>query len=160
MEIVNIDFLGNTSDYQQYADKDVSLINTSTVSTPFGSPSDYVEYFIYDLNGNLLSANYFEKNYTPVNPDPVTGNYTALEIDPEADVKLNGYDRGSVEITYNFFRNIFRSDFTNRFWIKEISGDRTELRISRQDLSNQELQQTFQDFDNKLNLKPITPTFT
>ena len=159
MEIVNIDFLGNTSDYQQYADKDVSLINTSTVSTPFGSPSDYVEYFIYDLNGNLLSANYFEKNYTPVNPDPVTGNYTALEIDPEADAKLNGYDRGSVEITYNFFRNIFRSDFTNRFWIKEISGDRTELRISRQDLSNQELQQTFQDFDNQAQLKAYYPDF-
>jgi hypothetical protein len=159
MEIVNIDFLGNTSDYQQYADKDVSLINTSTVSTPFGSPNDYVEYFIYDLNGNLLSANYFEKNYTPINPDPVTGNYTALEIDPEADVKLNGYDRGSVEITYNFFRNIFRSDFTNRFWIKEISGDRTELRISRQDLSNQELQQTFQDFDNQAQLKAYYPDF-
>jgi hypothetical protein len=159
MEIVNIDFISNTSDYQQYSDKDVSLINTSTVSTPFGSPSDYVEYFINDLNGNLLSANYFEKNYTPINPDPVTGNYTALEIDPEADVKLNGYDRGSVEITYNFFRNIFRSDFTNRFWIKEISGDRTELRISRQDLSNQELQQTFQDFDNQAQLKAYYPDF-
>jgi hypothetical protein len=149
MEIVTIDLLSSQAEYQQYKPADTSLINTATIAPPFGAPTDYVEYFIYDINGDLLVSEYYDTNYTPVNPDPATGNYTALQIDPQADVASHGYDRGSVDITYNFFRTLFQSSYTNQFWIKQISGTRTELKVCRQDLSNQQLQQAFTDFENQ-----------
>ena len=149
MEIVTIDLLSSQAEYQQYKPADTSLINTATIAPPFGAPTDYVEYFIYDLNGDLLVSEYYDTNYTPTNPDPATGNYTALQIDPQADVASHGYDRGSVDIIYNFFRNLFQSNYTNQFWIKQISGTRTELKVCRQDLSNQQLQQAFTDFENQ-----------
>jgi len=149
METVTIDLLSSQAEYQQYKPADTSLINTATIAPPFGASTDYIEYFIYDTNGDLLVSEYYDTNYTPVNPDPATGNYTALQIDPQADVASHGYDRGSVDISYNFFRNLFQSSYTNQFWIKQISGTRTELKVCRQDLSNQQLQQAFTDFENQ-----------
>jgi len=160
MEIVNIQPTDNpTSTYQQYDSKDLSLITTATISNPFGEPEDYVEYFIYDLNDNLLTSDYYTTNYKPGNIDPATGTYTSIQIDPESDVRLQGYDRGTVKITYNFFRKLFKTSVTDNFWIKEISGDRTEIRLSRQDLSNLELQQTFIDYDNQTAVKAYYPDF-
>lgn len=159
MEIVDIQFTGNQDRYQQYEPKDLSLLNTVTITNPFGSDQDYVEYFIYDINGNLLASNYSAKSYSPINPDPVTGTYTSVEVDPEGDVRAEGYNRGSVNISYNFFRKLFNSDVTKTFWIKEISGDRTELRVCRQDLSNIDLQQAFTDYTNLVSLKAYYPDF-
>lgn len=160
MEIVNIQPTDSpASTYQQYDSKDLSLITSATIANPFGEPEDYVEYFIYDPNDNLLTSNYYAKNYKPGNVDPVTGNYTSIQIDPESDVRLQGYDRGTTKISYNFFRNLFKTSPTATFWIKEISGDRTELRLSRQDLSNLELQQAFIDYDNQTAVKAYYPDF-
>lgn len=159
METVNIEFTGNQDGYQQYEAKDLNLLNTVTISNPFGTDQDYIEYFIYDLNGNLLASNYFVESYTPDNPDPETGTYTSIQVDPEGDVKAEGYTRGTVNITYNFFRKLFNSDITKTFWIKEISGDRTELRVCRQDLSNIDLEQAFIDYTDLVSLKAYYPDF-
>ena len=159
MEIVNIRLADNSDTYQNYDDRDVSLISTARISRPFGLQQDYVEYFIYDSADRLLSTNYFTDSYTLSLVDPVTGLSTGIELDPEGDVRKAGYDRGSVTIQYNFFRKLFRSSVTETFWIKEISVDRTEIRICRQDLSNQDLQQAFTDYNLQISTKAYYPDF-
>lgn len=159
MEIVNIRLTSPSDTFQNYEDRDITLISTARVSRPFGLQQDYVEYFIYDSNDTILSTNYFVDSFTADNTDPVTGLSTVLNLDPEEDIRAAGYNRGSVKITYNFFRKLFRSSVTDTFWIKEISGDRTELRVCRQDLSNLELQQAFNDYNLQVSTKAYYPDF-
>ena len=105
MEIVDVRYIGSNDQYQTYAPADVSLINTIVVTGTYGSPDDYIEYFIKDLSGTVLSSNYYATQYnlnsSPV--DPVTGTTTQLYLDPETDARLAGYNRGIVDIKYNFF---------------------------------------------------------
>ncbi len=58
MEIVNVNYLGSNPEFQEYSNKDLSLINYNIISRNFGESNDYIEYFISDLNNNLLSFNY------------------------------------------------------------------------------------------------------
>jgi hypothetical protein len=75
MEVVNVSYLGSKDQYQSYAPQDVALINTAFINGSYGSPGDYIEYFIKDLSGNVLSANYYATQYELNNSvvDPLTG---------------------------------------------------------------------------------------
>ena len=54
-----------TFEIQSYSDQDTNLISSVELQTQFVPGSDYVEYFVYDLNGNILFANNFGyPNYT------------------------------------------------------------------------------------------------
>jgi hypothetical protein len=54
-EIVNIQNINpNTFEFQTYSPEDNALINSTTIESIFNSNTDIVEYFIYDLNGNIL----------------------------------------------------------------------------------------------------------
>ena len=55
VEIVQIDTQDLTT--QLYESQDINLISTFDVNTSLSSGS-YIEYFIYDLNQNLLSTDY------------------------------------------------------------------------------------------------------
>jgi hypothetical protein len=155
MEIVNINYLGSNPEFQEYSDKDSSLINYNVISRNFGSGNDYIEYFIYDLNNNLLATNYNVLTYTIKNADVVLDEGSTLLLNPDLDVVNEGFDRGAVNITYNFFRRLFNSNDASRFWIGDISNDRTELRVYRQDLSNDQLQELFTEY----NLEASTKTY-
>ena len=159
MEIVNINYLGSTPEFQEYNIKDLELVNSNTISRNFGEGDDYIEYFIYDLNNNLLISNYNLTNFSIKNSDVLNNTGNILVLDPEQDAKNEGYDRGSVNITYNFFRKLFNSSLENRFWIQEISTDRTELRVLRQDLSNDQLQELFNEYNLNSNTKTFYPDF-
>jgi len=121
MEIVNVNYLGSNPEFQEYSNKDLSLINYNIISRNFGESNDYIEYFISDLNNNLLSFNYNVNSYTIKDADAVFNLGNTVLLDPEYDVKNEGYDRGAVNITYNFFRKLFSSSETARFWIGDIS---------------------------------------
>ena len=159
MEIVNVNYLGSNPEYQEYNSKDLSLINYNIISRNFGEGNDYIEYFINDLNNNLLSSNYNVLSYKIKNTDPVNNVGNTIILDPESDVRNEGYDRGAVNITYNFFRKLFNSNESSRFWISDISTDRTELRVYRQDLSNDELQQLFTEYNVLVSSRTYYPDF-
>jgi len=133
--------------YQLYNPQDENLIKSVYISRNFGQPEDYIEYNIFDSKGILLTTTYDIDTFRTVNPDPETNLYTTIKFDPEFDVKSEGFNTGKVQITYNVFRKLFKSGLQNLFWIKDISTDRTELKIYRNDLSNQELQQLFFEFN-------------
>jgi hypothetical protein len=159
MEIVNVNYLGSNPEYQEYSNKDTSLITGNIISRTFGETNDYIEYFIYDLNNNLLTSNYNVNSYVIKNTDAVNPTGNILLLNPDKDIQDQGFDRGAVNITYNFFRKLFNSSELSRFWINQISTDRTEIRVSRQDLSNDELIQLFNEYDLNISNKTYYPDF-
>ena len=69
--------------------------------------------------------------------DPLSSSslYDTLYLDPVEDVKNAGYEIGEYNVNYFFYRNLFLSNFTTRFYIKEISSDRTEIKIATNNVS-------------------------
>ena len=56
-EVVNITPINPfTIELQEYSTSDNSLINSFNIDTTFNAQTDYLEYFIYDLNGNILTV--------------------------------------------------------------------------------------------------------
>lgn len=162
MELVDVRYIGSNDQYQTYSPSDVALINTTTIVGSYGAPNDYIEYFIKDLGNNVLSANYYATQYNLDNSivDPITGTTTQLYLDPETDARNLGYDRGIVNVKYNFFAKQLASspDPNTNFWIKEISPSRTEIKAARQDLSNTALANTFAEFNAVLSADAYYPT--
>lgn len=162
MELVDVRYIGSNDQYQTYSPSDVALINTTTIVGSYGAPNDYIEYFIKDLGNNVLSANYYATQYSLDNSvvDPITGTTTQLYLDPETDARNLGYDRGIINVKYNFFAKQLASspDPNTNFWIKEISPSRTEIKAARQDLSNTALANTFTEFNAVLSADAYYPT--
>ena len=160
MEVVNVAYLGSDGQYQTYSPSDTSLINSVNITATFGGPNDYIEYYIKDLSNQVLSSTYNATQYNIGSiVDPVTGTTTALYLDPEADARARGYNRGVVNLKYNFFTRQLSSSPTQTFWIKEVSTSRTEIKVARQDLSNSQLQAAFTDFNSQLAADAYYPDF-
>lgn len=162
MEVVNISYLGSDGQYQTYSPSDVALINTSLITPSFGTANDYIEYFIKDQGGAVISSNYYVTEYNiGSNVNPTTGTTSKLNLDPEADARASGYNRGVVNVKYNFLTKWLLSspDPTDNFWIKEISTSRTEIKVARQNLSNTQLSNAFGNFNAALAADTYYPDF-
>lgn len=162
MATVEVKYIGSNGEYQDYVPSDKALINASLITPTFGvSENDYIEYFIKDLGGIVLSANYYNTQYKLGAVDPVTGTTTALFLNPERDAANEGYDRGIVNVKYNFFRRqlLSRPNREQNFWIKEISTTRREIKVARQDLSNTQLLNAFTSFNTQLAADAYYPDF-
>ena len=129
-KIVNIQNVDpNTLQLQNYSPSDESLISNVTVEITFDPSQDYLEYFILDLNQNILFNN-------------VAGypNYkiqdTTVVIDPQADLEVHGFTEGQYYTIYNFLKRKLSSSVGSTFYIESISTDRTELRLNTTAISN------------------------
>ena len=137
MEIVNVTYAGQGKVEQDYSSKDQVLIDFNYINTTFGDSVDRVEFFVYDANENLVDAEYDFKGYTPYQSiNSETNKYNKIIIDPIADSKSRGFNRGSYNVQYNFQKNLFNSSDALRYWIKEISPSRKELKLSSQVISD------------------------
>jgi hypothetical protein len=162
MEVVNVSYLGSDGQYQTYAPSDIALINTSFITANFGTSNDYIEYFIKDQNGLVLSSNYYVTGYDiGDNVNSVTDTTNVLQLNPEADARASGYNRGVINVKYNFLTKWLLSapDPNSNFWIKEISTSRTEIKVARQDLSNTQLANAFGTFNTALAADAYYPDF-
>ena len=123
MEVVDVKYIGSNDQYQTYAPSDVSLINTVLITGNYGASNDYIEYFIKDLSGAVLNSNYYATQYSLNGSvvNPITSTTTQLFLDPETDARTAGYNRGIVNVKYNFFAKQLLSapDPIQNFWIKE-----------------------------------------
>ena len=159
----------STTTVSRYSEEDIKLIQSSKLQENFGGKNDYIEYFIYDAGGNLLNLNYNYLSYkipsstgltpgTTTTPN-TTGNiqtenigvastlspttsslYPIIEIDPVQDLQNQSYFSGEFKVQYNFFQNKI-SDYSNEaLFIKEISQDRTEIRLVSLTLSDDEIE--------------------
>jgi len=157
MEIVGIVPNGQGVIYQTYNPNDDGLITTSVISGSFAGPNtdDVIEAIVYDENFTLLNLNYRLNSYSPASDtiDSTTGNYTSILLDPVEDIKSLGFNRGNLNIQYNFQRYLFGSSVTNRYWIKDISKSRTEIRLASQTISELGIERGFQSYQSILGLR-------
>jgi len=129
-KIVNIQNVDpNTLQLQNYSPADESLISNFTTDITFNTSEDYLEYFILDLNQNILFGN--------------TAGYPGYQIqdnniviDPQNDLESQGFEEGQYYTIYNFLKRKLSSSPNSTFYIQDISTDRTELRLNTTTISN------------------------
>ena len=158
----------NATTVSRYSSEDTNLLLSRNIQEHFGGNNQYIEYFIYDAGGNLLNSNYSYLDYklpsnTSLNPGTLnttntdgniqttnvgiisnfsntTGSlYPIIEIDPVADIQKAGYTSGEFKVRYNFLQNKLSNNTDRALYIKEISTDRTEIRVVSTTLSDDEI---------------------
>ena len=149
-KIVNIQNVDpNTLQLQNYSQADESLISNANIDITFDPSQDYLEYFILDLNQNILFSN-------------VAGypNYkiydTTISIDPQNDLELHGFTEGQYYTIYNFLKRKLASSVNSTFYIQDISSDRTELRLNTTQISNLNVVELTNEFENQIKFSPNT----
>jgi hypothetical protein len=179
----NIKIVGdilNTTVVSRYTEEDKNLLSSKELKENFGGKDDYIEYYIYDIKGNLLNTDYNYIDYKlPSNaplkpgtstPPNTTGNiqtenvgvvstlspstsslYPIIEIDPVKDLQNIGYSSGEFKVKYYFFNNRISNVFDSDLFIKEISPDRTELRLASITLTNEEIETYAISLINEIN---------
>ena len=119
---------------------DVDIISSVELDTSFSSSSDYIEYCVYDENQNKI--------YPPTSRELLT--YTIkddhINLDPIQDLQSFGYDEGNYYINYYFYKKLLGSSIQSNYYISEISGDRTELRLASSVIENDVIISSSNDF--------------
>ena len=134
-----------------YNEDDVNLLNGNLILRQFGLTNDYIEQVLYDPAGNLININYNYVNQQ-IQQTLVSSENTTSEvvINPETDLQQLGYTSGEFKLLYNFFRKKIGNGNANPFYIKEISSDRTEIRVASNNISNSDLQVQVQSLINEI----------
>mgnify|MGYP001282728834 FL=1 len=136
-QIIILPVLPTTFEYQEYSQDDNQLISASILDTVFSSSTDYIEYYAYDENQNLVYPN------NPLVKAVSLQSYRVLEGDtliyPAEDLENYGFVQGKYFSTYNFYRTKLSSSIDINYYIDEISSDRTEVRLKSTAISNESL---------------------
>lgn len=128
--IVNIQIVDpKTLQLQTYADEDTSLISNTEIEITFDPSQDYLEYFVLDLNQNVLYSNTAGYPYYQIQDNDIV-------IDPQRDLELQGFTEGQYYTIYNFLKRKLASSPNQVLYIQDISTDRTELRLNTTQISN------------------------
>ena len=141
----NIKIVGNILNEQQvsrYDNDDTNLLTSQTIQEDFGLIDDYIEYFVYDAGGNLLNTNYTYRDFkspTTSYVNPTNKGLPIIEIDPVKDLQNLSYSSGEFRVQYNLFTNKI-SNSSAELFLKEISADRTELRVGSTVLTNEQIE--------------------
>ncbi len=127
---VNINTIpSNFFELQDYSIQDDTLITNSTVQSTFNPLQNYISYFIYNLNNEIIYSN--EAGFS---------GWSFIDeqvyLDPQTDLERVGYTVGNYNTLYNFLNNEVSSSIFNRFYIDEISPDRTEIRLNTTQILN------------------------
>ena len=118
----------------RYDGRVLNLLPADIVQNSFNDSRDFVEYYVYDLNDNLLFSNTRYTNFSIPEDGVLLSQDNTIEelnINVLNDLNEAGFELGSYRVVYNFFRKHITTDEDGSdFFIKEISSDRTELRLS------------------------------
>jgi len=160
MELVNIIYSGEGRQPVELTPQDQQLVTSNFINSSFGADGDYIELFIYDEQSTLLEVDYDAFDYYPfLLNNPQNNTYSALTLEPETDLRARGYNRGNLTIQYNFYKKLFNSQFGTKYWIKEISQTRTELKLASQVLSDSAIRDGFTQYQSYIATKNYYPIF-
>jgi len=128
--IVNITPLdgSNINEYQSYSSEDLNLLPYTSKNIIFDPNTDIVEFTIYDSVSNVVGYEEFYSNYS------ITNNQ--IVVDPEKDLERFSFTEGIYTVKYNFLSNLLESSPYSKFFITEISPDRTEIRLDSTTIPN------------------------
>jgi hypothetical protein len=128
--IVNINSINPiTFEYQIYSVEDDSLIFNTNIDATFDPTLDVIEYFVYDLNNQIVYSNVAGYPGYSIND-------TSVVLDPEKDLISQGFTIGQYNTVYNFVSPKLASNSTNPYFISQISADRTEVRLDTTAIPN------------------------
>ena len=150
INVQNINYIA-VPENQEYTPKDDGVLNSIFITKNFNNQTDYIENFIYSPSGELLASNYNFTNYTVLSTYESTDSFNQMTMSPEDDVRANGINQGTVNSVYYFYRKLFDSSPNQKFLIKTISSDRTELRVFIPSISVDDLQNLFYSWSNTVN---------
>jgi hypothetical protein len=139
--------------YDGYGLSDQNIIPSENFVGNFTPDKDKIEFFVYDNNLNLISADYNFNNWK-VSQDPTiiqNGDITTLELDPSNDLILKGFSIGELYAVYNFITPELSSSISQKYFISDISSDRTEIRLKSNYLTNEDIESSFNELKQKLN---------
>jgi len=120
--------------------EELTLVANKEMTRFFNPDSgDFIELHVYGNTNNLLrSIVPFSKYQVP--NSGVTGDVTKISeitFDPSIDVQSLGFSRGEYITDYNILRPKIYVGYERRFFIKEISDDRLELRLASTSVTNE-----------------------
>lgn len=145
-----------TLETQTYSSQDVSVLSPKTINSIFDpSKGDYVEFTILSPNQEFQITDQNLENISITSTDASNGATFNVNLDPKKELRTRGFTNGEYNVIYNFLRKELNSSSEERiFYIKEISGDRTELRLGTNNLNNTSLEVLINDFKSTLNSTP------
>jgi len=113
----------------RYNQQDTNLIKSKTLLTAFNSVSgDYIDVHVYDTNDNLLVSVFNTTDYL-IDSSALSNGVDTVRVLPDKTLSAAGITTGKYKLAYNFFRNKILTSSEFPFFIKEISSDRTEIRL-------------------------------
>tara|TARA_B100001778_G_scaffold334398_1_gene345587 strand:+ start:313 stop:3258 length:2946 start_codon:yes stop_codon:yes gene_type:complete len=130
-----------------------AIVDKFAVNNLFAKDSHKLEIHVYSVDNNLLQSDQNFSKYTQLANSAGAGKDGASNIylDPVLDIKDLGYENGDVRILYNFLDNLYSdAKIASKFFIKEISGDRTELKLQTFELSDEKVQSITEELKAKL----------
>lgn len=133
--------------------KDKALVGPFSINNLFNSSVDFIDLHFHTLEGTLLKSQINYRGATQTGQASGAGKTGAsnIEINPANDAKANGYRNGDILLTYNFFSDLFSdSTVAKNFFIEELSGDRTELRLLTLEIDDEDLELRVEQIKAKL----------
>ena len=127
---------------QTYSQQDVDIIPASEVDTAFSQSIDYIEYYVYDENQNIVFPNNTEELLTYTIKD---GH---VNLKPIQDLQRLGFNEGNYYANYYFYRKHLGSSIQENYYISEISADRTEIRLDSSVITNDTIISSSNNFIN------------
>ncbi len=150
----------STNIVENYSKEDLNLIPSFEVISQFNPETDIVEFSIYNEQNLLQYINYNYIDYTVTLDYNTNKNaISSVNVNPEQDLINEGYEQGIYTVIYNFLRNQISSSQSSPYYIKEISSDRTEIRIANNNISNDDLEIIVNNFKSELAESPYFEDF-
>ena len=136
-----------------------TIIPNAAIPATFTPFRDIIEIWAYDPNNNLLGGNNNFQNYilvdSPNGEGEIDGSTSELKLNPTQDITDLGYDVGTINTIYNFIRlhlgSSNESNSDQKYYLSEISADRTELRFKSNFIDNNTILSTYNAFKSQLN---------
>lgn len=140
---------GNFLELQDYSIQDDNLITNSIVQSTFNSLQNYISYFAYNVNNELIYSN--EAGFS---------GWSFIDqqvyLDPQADLEKAGYVIGEYNTLYLFLNNEASSSIFNQYYIEDISSDRTEIRLNTTQILNSDVVNGVNSLINKIQTSTLT----
>jgi len=144
-----------TFEIQTYTPQDLSSIPSEVVDSAWGndgSKGEYTECTIASPDGLFQITDQNFQGLIPAGYTSADGVTYKVEVDPEKTLRSKGFSGGSFNIIYRFLRNELSSSYDNRsYLLKEISPDRTEVRLVNNFIGNDDLLNLLTEFKNRPN---------
>ena len=147
------------STQQEYNSSQEILIPVVDSNSELNPVTDKVIFSIQSPTSEVLYAEQIFK-YTIRDYENTTNEneISSVVVFPENDLKEAGYTEGNFNVYYNFYRPALKSDQYSYF-LKTISPSRAEVRLSVNNISNEEVEHLVQEFQSLLQKEDLFTDF-